>query len=89
MGRAANSSVIRSIAPAAFCTSPQTSPSADSEPAASSDRPMNCTSRPGLMWWVRTSWAPSHSTPTTPQNTKAITHTVSTARARSRPWDAS
>ncbi len=47
-GRASSSSPTRSIAPAAFCTSPQVSPSAPTEPAAITARKANWKSAPQL-----------------------------------------
>ena len=44
----------------------------------------NCTSSPALIVPSRTSRAPIHSTPTTPEKTRKITMTVITARVRIR-----
>ncbi len=50
-GRAARISLMRCMAPAAFCSSPITSPICPTELAASTARMMNCKSTPGLMLW--------------------------------------
>ena len=80
---------MRTMAPEAFCTSPQTSPSAPTAPAASTDSSRNCTSAPPVIRPVTTSCAPSHSTADTPPNTSVITTAVMPDRARMRPREAS
>ena len=48
-GPRSSRSPIRSMAPAAFCTSPQASPSAPTAPAAKTARMTNCSSAPALI----------------------------------------
>ncbi|MNE19545.1 hypothetical protein D3C80_1126320 [compost metagenome] len=83
-GTARINSSIRSMAPAAFCTSPQLSPSAPTAPAAKTDRRTNCSRAPGVMVPAITSCAPSHSTRVTPPNMTTMIMAVMTARARMR-----
>ncbi len=75
------------MAPAAFCTSLHVSLRLATDPAVKIDNATNCTSWPLVMAWRRTSCAPSHNTPVTPQNTKAMTMAVMAARVAIRPTD--
>ena len=81
------SSSIRSMAPAAFCTSPQLSPSAPTAPAAKTDSSTNCNRAPGVIRPAITSWAPSHSTRLTPPNITTMIIAVMKARALIRTSD--
>ncbi len=78
---------MRCMAPDAFCTSPQTSPSAPTEPAASTARMANCSSVPAVMVWAITACAPSQKIVATPLNTRLITSPVIMLRARMRESD--
>ena len=79
---------MRSIAPEAFCTSPQTSPSAPTEPAATTARMANCSSVPAVIVWAITAWAPSQKIVATLENTRAMTMAVIRLRARMRDSEA-
>ena len=69
------------MAPAAFWTSPQLSPSAPTAPAAKTDSSTNCNRAPGDIRPAITSWAPSHSTRVTPPNITTMIMAVIRARA--------
>jgi hypothetical protein len=88
-GSAFRISVMRSMAPAVFCTSPHTSPSAPTAPAASTDRMTNWIRVPPLMVCrVNTAWAAHHMTRPMPPATRIITKPVINARAPIRRTDA-
>ena len=75
---------MRCMAPAAFWTSPQTSPRAPTPLAAITDRKTNWIRSPGVMPPVSTEWAARHRTKATPPKIRPMTMTVIRARARMR-----
>ncbi len=83
-GFSASNSIRRSVAPAAFCTSPQDSATAAIEEAAKIARNTNCASAPPLMSPAATARAPAHNTKAMPPKPRLIATAVIWARARMR-----
>jgi hypothetical protein len=79
------------MAPAVFCTSPQVSPRAPTDPPASTARKTNCSSTPPVMrgsWATKLSSAARQSTKPMPPKSSTITSAVIPARAVIRATEA-